>query len=106
MGSCKSGCVGDCTTQDTCHIGYRHAASVSQTKSHRCSQQDVDGTDGIESNAFALECRKETWADLQADLIDEDYQSEALGKLQHLWVDGEAKASCHDTDKEDEGGAQ
>ena len=46
--------------------------------------------------------REETRTDLQAQGIDKEYESEILGKQQHLRVDFESEMPCDNTGEKDE----
>ena len=82
------------------HVGHRHVEQKREGYGHDRTQSYDGQPQHIKAHAAGAEGAHESRAHLQAERIDEQRQTERLGKEQHLRIDRHAEVSGHNAGKE------
>ena len=86
--------IGGSARYDAHHVGHRDAESESHGHSQQGAQRHQSKAKHVELHSARAERAEEARAHLQAELVDEKHQAEALGVEQHLMVDRQPEVTC------------
>ena len=106
LGSTQSRSIGGGTAENAHHIGQAHGQHQAQGKREYGAHGDDSQAPEIERDALVAHRTEEVGTYIETQHIHEHGESEALGKLQHVLVDGESEMARHDAHKEYESYAE
>ena len=106
LGSTQSRRIGSSTTENAHHIRQTDRQHQAQGERENGSHGDDCQAPEIERDTLVAHRTEEVRTHIESQHIHEHSESETLGKLQHVLIDGESEMTRHDTHEKYEGYAE